>query len=129
MRSNLLYLSYIPPREMRDVRETLHCWVSLISDMDGDICELASEDPRAMLLTTIPGISYFSALLIVCEIGDISRFATAYKLCSCTGLVPRVHSSGRVARYGPITKQGSRYLRWIMVGLSHRFSLRSFHNV
>jgi hypothetical protein len=31
LRSNLLYLSYIPPREMRDVRETQQRWVSLIS--------------------------------------------------------------------------------------------------
>jgi len=59
--------------------------------------------------------------LIISEIGDIGRFPSARKLCSYAGLVPRVHSSGGKTRYGSITKQGSKWLRWILVELSHHF--------
>jgi transposase len=57
-------------------------------------------------------------LLIVSEMGDIHRFPSAKKLCSYAGLVPRVHSSGGKTRHGPSTKQGSKWLRWILVETS-----------
>ena len=81
---------------------------------------LAREDEMAKLLMTIPGIGYYSFLLIVSEIGDINRFPDSYHLCSYAGFVPSTHSSGRVIRYGSsITKTGSRYLRWIMLECVH----------
>jgi len=59
----------------------------------------------AKLLRTVPGIGYYSALLIVSEVGDISRFSDSYHLCSYAGLVPSTHSSGGVTHYGSsITK-------------------------
>jgi len=70
---------------------------------------LQNED--AMLLTTIPGIGFYGALLIISEIGDIHRFPSPEKLCSYARLVPSLHQSGRMTRYRPITKVGSRYLR------------------
>ena len=59
--------------------------------------------------------------MIVSEIGDIKRFSSARKLCSYAGLVPSVRSSGGRTRYGSITKRGSKWLRWILVELSHHF--------
>lgn len=76
-----------------------------------------SEDLR--LLMSIPGVDFYSALLILAEMGSIQRFSSAKKLCSYSGLVPSVHSSGSTLRYGRITKQGSRYLRWILVQVAH----------
>ena len=52
---------------------------------------------------------------IASEIGEISRFPTAKKLCGYTGLCPRVHQSGESDRRGPLTKQGPKYLRWAML--------------
>ena len=69
----------------------------------------------ARLLMTILGIGYYSALLIVSEIGDINRFPDSYHLCSYAGLVPSTHSSGGITYHGSITKRGSKYLRWIML--------------
>ncbi|MEM3193297.1 MAG: transposase [Candidatus Parvarchaeota archaeon] len=66
------------------------------------------------LLMTIPGISYYTALLIVSEIGDIGRFPDSYHLVSYAGLSPSTHSSGGNTYYGSITKQGSPYLRWAL---------------
>src|SRR3954454_9099521 len=46
--------------------------------------------------------------------GDIERVASPAKLCGYTGLCPRVYQSGATDRRGPISKQGSRYLRWAL---------------
>src|SRR5579875_3127368 len=63
---------------------------------------------------TITGISYYSALMIISEVGDINRFTDSNHLVSYSGLSPSTHSSGKKTFYGPITKQGSKYLRWIL---------------
>lgn len=96
-----------------------------IENISLKIKEEAMNCNDALLLTSIPGIGYFSALLIVAEIGDINRFPSARKLTSFAGLVPSVRSSGGKSRYGPITKQGSKWLRWIMIELSPHFAKAS----
>jgi len=78
----------------------------------------AQADPQAQLLRTMPGIGAYSALLIVSEIGDVHRFPDSRHLCSYAGLVPSVHASGGKTRLGRLTKQGSCWLRWILVELS-----------
>ncbi len=49
------------------------------------------------------------------EIGDLGRFADKEALCSYAGLVPRVRESAGKAARGGITRQGSPWMRWIMV--------------
>lgn len=78
----------------------------------------AKMDAQAQLLITMPGIGAYSALLILSEIGDINRFPDSRRLCSYAGLVPSVYSSGEKTRLGRLTKQGSKWLRWILVELS-----------
>jgi len=63
---------------------------------------------------TIAGIGLYSAPLISSEIGDVNRFADSHRLCSCAWLTPSTHSSWGVTYHGRITKQGSRYLRWMV---------------
>jgi transposase len=76
---------------------------------------LAYDHAYARCLDTHPGISHYSGLLIAVEIGNINRFPNAGKLCSYAGLVPTMHASGGKIRTGSITKQGSKWLRWILV--------------
>jgi transposase len=67
------------------------------------------DDEKAKLLMTIPGVGYYSALLIRSEIGDINRFPSAKKLCSYAGVIPSTYaSSGNIVFHGHITKQGSK---------------------
>jgi transposase len=170
LRANLLPTSYVPPKELRELRELVrlrtylvhertrfknkiraelakrgiralknpfakrrgpalrelgietvnHC-LSIIGALDERIRQAskelkvrAEESEEAKLLMTIPGVGYFSALTILAEIGDVSRFSDPGKLCSYAGFVPSVHQSGATRRYGPITKQGSRMLRWVL---------------
>jgi transposase len=76
---------------------------------------LAGKDEDVKLLMTVPGIGYYSALLVKSEIGDVNRFPFGDRLCSYAGLVPSTHASGNTVRHGGITKEGSRWLRWVMV--------------
>jgi transposase len=79
------------------------------------LSEKAKRDERVAWLMTIPGIGECSAMMVLAEIGDIGRFRDADALCSYAGLVPRVReSAGKAARCG-ITRQGSPWLRWMMV--------------
>jgi len=77
--------------------------------------ERARGDPRALLLATIPGVGYHTALLVLAGIGDISRFPSARHLGSYAGLVPSACASGGKVRHGAITRHGSRFLRWALV--------------
>jgi len=67
------------------------------------------------ILKSMPGVGRLIALILLAEIGDISRFHSPKALCSWAGLTPRVHSSDAVVQHGHITKEGSRYLRTAMV--------------
>jgi transposase len=79
------------------------------------ISEKARQDEQVPWLMTIPGIGELSAMMVLAEIGDLSRFANKEALCSYAGLVPRVRESAGKAARGGITRQGSSYLRWMMV--------------
>jgi transposase len=88
------------------------------------IREKAGSNDDAKLLMTIPGIRFFSALLIVSEIGEIERFEDSSSLVGYSGLAPSTHSSGGKTYHGPIMKSGSSHLRWIM-GLCTRAHMRA----
>ena len=85
-----------------------------IDDISNRIKEIAEDNEDAKLLMSIPGISFYSALFILSEIGDINRFPDSGHLVSYAGLAPSTRSSGNKVYHGPITKQGSSYLRWIL---------------
>lgn len=73
------------------------------------------ENPDSRLLQTIPGIGVLLSQLILAEIADIHRFASAEKLCSYAGLTPSIHQSGQRLVHGPCPDQGNKFLRWAMV--------------
>ena len=51
----------------------------LIDRLDGELHACAKADPRVKVLRTLPGVGEFTALVMVAEIGDISRFPSARK--------------------------------------------------
>ncbi len=97
-------------------------YIRLFTNIDNEIriiskniISFTRQNATTKLLMTIPGISYYSALIVMSEIGDINRFPDSSHLCSYAGLVPSTHSSAGITHHGPITKTGSKYLRWIMI--------------
>lgn len=85
------------------------------------IDRLATTDPRVNLLLPMRGIGKYSALLILAEIGEIARFPGPKQLVSFAGLCPSTHQSGKVAYHGRLTKQGSKWLRWVLVEAAQRY--------
>jgi len=79
------------------------------------IASEAYDEDDVKLLMTMPGIDFYSALLIISEIGSIDRFRDQWKLVSYAGLAPSLHQSGNTLYTGRITKRGSKWLRWILV--------------
>jgi transposase len=67
------------------------------------------------LLKTIPGISTLTAMILLAEIGDISRFKNLDKLASYAGLIPDTKSSGEEEHITNITMRRNPMLRSILV--------------
>jgi transposase len=66
-------------------------------------------------LRCLRGVDTLTALGLVAEIGDFSRFRTAEELMAFVGLVPCEHSSGERRRQGSITKVGNSHVRRLLV--------------
>jgi transposase len=80
-----------------------------------EIAKTACNQEDIQILMTMPGVDFYSAMVIASEIGDVKRFPTQWKLVAYAGLAPTQHQSGEYERRGGITKQGSKWLRWILV--------------
>jgi len=83
--------------------------------VDALIEEKAKENKDAVLLKTIPGVGWFTALVLSAEIDGVKRFPDAEHLASYAGLTPSVHQSANVKRSGPISRQGNKLMRWTLV--------------
>lgn len=66
-------------------------------------------------LQALRGIAQVSAVTIVAEVGQLSRFATARQLMGYSGAVASEDSSGSRIRRGAITKTGNAHLRRIII--------------
>jgi transposase len=83
--------------------------------VDRRLAEIAQGFPQVEVLQEIHGIGLYSALLIVAELGEVERFRRAKQVGAYAGLTSRVHQSGNHCFRGPISRQGSPWLRWILV--------------
>jgi transposase len=68
----------------------------------------------AALLETIPGVGLITALTILAELGDRSRFRSRAAVANYAGLVPRVRSSDSKCHLGHISRRGSGHLRLVL---------------
>jgi transposase len=115
-----LKLPFPYKEETQSLLGLIDCLEVEINKADETIERLVKHSPQASRITSIGGIGYYSALLIVSEIGDVSRFRNVKKLYSYAGIIPSERSSGDRIRRGPITKQGSPWLRWALIEAAQR---------
>jgi transposase len=85
-----------------------------IDRLDWQVHQRARSDPQVKVLTALPGVGPYTALVLLAEIGDITRFGSARKLASWAGLTPMVRGSDRMVHHGHISKQGSVWARWVL---------------
>jgi transposase len=70
-------------------------------------------------LESIPGIGLIGASAIAATITDPNAFRSGRDFAAWIGLVPRQDSTGGKQKLGPISKQGDRYLRRLLVVGAH----------
>lgn len=93
-----------------------------IAPFDCVIIEETKRHPLARRFMTIPGVGPITALMVIAEVADFSRFASPEKLASYAGLIPRQRSSGGTVRFGSLTNTGSRHLRTALVETAMRIT-------
>jgi transposase len=87
--------------EIRAFEKYIHAW------------HRSCEESRR--LEEIPGVGSIVATALVAEVGDWKAFSSGRNLAAWIGLVPKQHSTGGKDRLGGISKQGNRYLRWLLI--------------
>ena len=79
-------------------------------------------------LESIPGIGVIGATAIAATVADPTVFRSGRDFAAWIGLVPRQDSTGGKQKLGPISKQGDRYLRRILIVGAHSVLLRARQN-
>jgi transposase len=95
--------------------EVIETLTDEIDDLETTIEECAGSLEETQLLMTIPGVSYYSALMVYAELGDINRFDGDKEVVSYVGLNPVIRESGDSRFEGGISKRGSGRVRWMLV--------------
>ena len=104
----------VMPAKSLELRHTIR----LIRELDAEIADIESSiqslmDELRSPITTIPGIGFRMAAMILAEIGDFSRFDSPDKILAYAGLSPSTYQSGQLNNcYAHMEKRGSRYLRY-----------------
>lgn len=83
--------------------------------LDREVQQAAEARADARLLMTHPGIGPVISLGFVLTVGPIERFERSRQLVSYLGLNPSEDSSGERRRLGGISKQGSSFLRMLLL--------------
>ena len=100
-------------------------YVDAVIDAQRRVAALESWSLRAVAegLMSLRGVGLITAVTVLAELGDISRFDNAWQLMSFVGLVPGECSSGSKRRQTGITKTGNAHVRRVLVeaAWSYRF--------
>jgi len=82
--------------------------------------------PVVEALMALRGVKLITAMTIMAELGDITRFDSPRQLMSFLGLVPSETSSGKSRHQGGITKTGNGHVRRVLIesGWCYRFPAR-----
>jgi transposase len=82
--------------------------------------------PAVLGLQAMRGVQFTTAVGMLAELGDLSRFMHPRQLMAWLGVTPSEHSSGNKRRQGSITKTGNSYARKLLIeaAWSYRYPAR-----
>ena len=95
-----------------------------LAKLNAQLEELAVQHEQAPLIQAFAclyGVGVVTAITLVAELGDLSRFSSARALMGYIGLGPREHSSGGRVHRGAITKRGNSHVRRVVVEASWHY--------
>jgi transposase len=98
-----------------------------LTELDARLAAIAQTDPYrepVAWLRCFRGIDTLTAMLILAELHDFRRFASASALMAYLGLVPGENSSGEKHRRGPITRTGNALVRRLLVEVAWHYQHR-----
>lgn len=104
------------PAKSLELQHTLR----LIRELNAEITEIEEQiqsimDELHSPITTIPGLGFRMAAMILAEVGDFTRFDSPDKLLAYAGMSPSTYQSGQLKNcYPHMEKRGSRYLRYAL---------------
>jgi len=101
--------------ELEIILEQIRSLKAGIRKLDKAIAEQASQLEGYESLVSMAGIGSLSAGILLAVIGEVKDFASADKLASYFGIVPRVSNSNERVNHGRITKRGSKTGRTTLV--------------
>ena len=96
-------------------------------ELDTRLAEIAETEPYREpvgWLRCFRGIDTLTAILILAELHDFRRFASAPALMAYLGLVPGEDSSGEKHRRGRITRTGNALVRRLLVEVAWHYQHR-----
>lgn len=74
---------------------------------------------QILILDSIPGVGFLSAVTIMCEIGDFSAFNSPKQLFAYFGIDPSVNESGKFkGNQNRMSKRGSRFARRVIFAIA-----------
>lgn len=80
-------------------------------------------EPVVRALMSLRGVALLTAVTLVAELGDLTRFASAPQLMGYLGLVPSEDSTGDKRRQGGITKMGNGIARRALIEAAWNYRL------
>jgi transposase len=92
---------------------------TMIGSIEKRIMAQHRASKESQRVETIPGIGVIGATAITATVTDPKVFRSGRDFAAWIGLVPRQDSTGGKQKLGPISKQGDRYLRRILVVGAH----------
>ncbi|MBV8399857.1 MAG: IS110 family transposase [Acetobacteraceae bacterium] len=101
---------------------------TMIGSMERRLTLQHRANEASQRLETIPGIGIIGASAIATTVTDPQAFRSGRDFAAWVGLVPRQDSTGGKQKLGPISKQGDRYLRRILVVGAHSVLWRAKKN-
>jgi len=131
----------VAPREVSHLRRALPCWLEdaenglsgrfrrllnglwgdlrvlddRMTELDGEIAQIAQSDPAAKRLQQLRGVGPVIATAMVASVGNGESFANGRQMSAALGLTPKQHSSGGKERLLGISKRGDPYLRSLLI--------------
>ena len=116
---NRLQVPGLPSQVQTSIETVLAALTAELAALEAALTTLVATDApltkAVALLTTIPGVGAITAVQLLAELGDLSRFRSARDVAAYAGLIPAHRQSGSSVHGKPrLSKQGSGRLRQVL---------------
>src|SRR6266545_1407453 len=105
---------HITLQEYRDTIDETERRIARVTEQLRQLAPTWRWAPVVAALQALRGVSFITAVALVAELGDLTRFGHPRELMAYLGLVPSEYSSGPSVRRGAITKAGNPHARRLL---------------